>query len=378
MSMPVIHGVQASKPHLRRARTNALLQKSMELLRDNLSQVYGYLNDPTVQEVMINDPDNIFIERQGQYERLELSIDEDILASAITLIANINKKDVKEVLDCRLPGLRVAATLPPIAVHGPSLSIRRHASRVFELQDYESSGAFDARQVIHLPSSGSLMRPSAEEVAAGAQGVSKFLRWMVNARVNFIVSGSTSSGKTALLNSAAALIAPVDRVITIEDTAELQLPVPNWVSFESNSAYGVSIRDLVRHTLRCRPNRIWVGEIRGAEAFDMLDAYTTGHAGSAVSFHSDSASASLYRLENMVRMAPEAANWPLADLRRQISSVFRFVLHASNVHGRRGPTEIIEVLPCENGEYRTNTLFKKEFEFVFDPITPQPHSAQAA
>lgn len=343
-----------------------LLQRSEALLKEHLNKVYEYLTDPTVQEVMINSSDNIWLECNGNYERLDLSISDASLTSAITLLANLNKKGTTPLINCQLPGLRVAATLPPVSAAGPSLSIRRHSSRVFTLEDYLASGSFDRKVVVLRPVAG--VRPADADVAEGGVGLVRFLDWMVKSRANFVISGSTSSGKTALLNALAGCIPMTDRVITIEDTAELRIQAPNHVSFEANEAYGIHIRDLVRHTLRYRPNRILVGEIRGAEAFDMLDAYNTGHPGSAVSYHSDSPALALSRLENMIRMAPEAVNWPLEDLRRQIASTFKFVLHASNVEGKRGPIEVMELLGTQDGGYRTKTLFKKEYVYEDDSL----------
>lgn len=340
--------------------TQALLQRADAVLRTHLGEVYSYLEDPSVQEVMINSPDSIWVERKGQYRQLELKISSEALISAITVLCNINDKGTTLLVDCRLPGLRIAAALPPVSAHGPSMSIRRHSARSFTLNDYLNSGSLDA--IVPLPA-GALkaVRPSDDAIAQGREGLVEFLTWMVQSQANFIVSGSTSSGKTALLNALGQLIPDSDRIITIEDTIELQLSVPNRVAFEANASGGVSIRDLVKHTLRYRPNRIWVGEIRGPEAFDMQDAYNTGHPGGAVSMHSDSCHSCPFRLENMIRMAPEASNWPLADLRRQIASTFRFVLHASNTAGHRGPVEVMELLDAHEAGYQTRTLFKKQF-----------------
>lgn len=340
--------------------TQALLQRADAVLRTHLGEVYSYLEDPSVQEVMINSPDSIWVERKGQYRRLDLKISSEALISAITVLCNINDKGTTLLVDCRLPGLRIAAALPPVSARGPSMSIRRHSARSFTLNDYLNSGSLDA--VVPLPA-GTLkaVRPSDDSISQGREGLVAFLTWMVQSQANFIVSGSTSSGKTALLNALGQLIPDSDRIITIEDTIELQLSVPNRVAFEANASSGVSIRDLVKHTLRYRPNRIWVGEIRGPEAFDMQDAYNTGHPGGAVSMHSDSCHSCPFRLENMIRMAPEASNWPLADLRRQIASTFRFVLHASNTAGHRGPVEVMELLDAHEAGYQTRTLFKKQF-----------------
>jgi pilus assembly protein CpaF len=343
--------------------SKALLAHAEGILRQHLSAIYTYLEDATVQEVMINTPSEIFIERAGKYERLDLVLTDDAVTNAITVLANINQKGIKSpLLDCRLPGLRIAATLPPVSYAGPSMSIRRHSAQVFTTQSYVDNGAF--APVVNMPRAGRLDRPSDAEVALGNAGLRLFLEWLASSRFNFIVSGSTSSGKTALLNALAAHVPADARVLTIEDTAELRMHVENWPKFESNPAYGVDTRSLVKHALRYRPNRIWVGEIRGAEAYDMLDAYNTGHPGSTVSFHSDSPQMALPRLENMVRMAPEASNWPLDDLRRQIAATFKFVLHASNLGGKRGPEEVMEILGVEDNRYVTRTLFKKSIVYI--------------
>ena len=173
------------------------------------------------------------------------------------------------------------------------------------------------------------------------------------------MSGSTSAGKTTLLNAIAAEIPAGDRVGTIEDTAELKITVPNHFGFEANATYNVTLRTVVKHALRYRPTRIIVGEVRDAAAFDMCHAYGTGHPGSMVSFHSETAEQSLSQLENMIRMAPEAGNQPLEDVRKRIAATFRFAIHTSVVDGNRGPQEVIEILGAEGGTYQTRTLFQK-------------------
>lgn len=331
-----------------------LKTQAERIIELDLKQIRGYLNDPACQEVMINDPKTVFIERNGKFEKVDVTFSSATLESVITTLCNLNTKSKQLVLDCRLPGLRIAATLPPIAVHGPSISIRRHSSRLFTLEDYLAQGAFaPARNLIRN------RETFDADISAGGSAVIDFLSWLVSSHENFMVTGSTSSGKTAFLNCLAQMLPMHERVITIEDTAELQIKVPNWLAFEANASQGVDVRMLVRHALRNRPNRIWVGEGRGAEFYDILDAYNTGHPGSAVTFHSDSASMALSRLENMVRVAPEASNWPLDDLRRQIASTFRYVVHCSNVAGKRGPSEILLIEGFQDGHYQTRTLFQR-------------------
>jgi len=341
------------------ARASSGLRLQAErAIESDLKQVREYLDDPDVQEVMINAPDSVFIERKGQFVKIDgLSFSAGKIEALVNTLAGLNGKAVTPVIDCRLPGLRIAATLPPVAVKGPSLCIRRHSSRIFTLADYESQGAFRAANVAASEKDG-----FEHDISMGGPIVAQFLVWLLKSKKNFMVTGSTSSGKTAFLNALAQHIPMEDRVITIEDTAELQIPVPNWLSFEANKDKGVSVRALVKHALRNRPNRIWVGEGRGEEFYDILDAYNTGHPGSAVTFHSNSASMALTRLENMVRMAPEAANWPLADLRRQIASTFSYVIHCSNVASARGPSSIMAIDGCEDARYITRTLFKRGYD----------------
>lgn len=344
--------------------TKDLLINAQAVLRQNLGGLFEHLQDPSVQEVMINHPSSIWIERNGVFQPLDLTIAAESLDGAIHALANINGKGVKPILDCRLPGLRIAATLPPISTEGPSMCIRRHSSRVFTLDDYVQAGSFN-NKVAARDELQSIARPSDELTRQGGEHLKEFFIWLMQSQKNFVISGSTSSGKTALLNALTAHIPAHHRVVTIEDPAELQLPhLPNKVSFEVSQLNGIGIRELVRHTLRYRPNRILVGEIRGAEAFDMLDAYNTGHPGSAVSFHSDTAAMALSRLENMVRMAPEASNWPLADLRRQIASTFSFVVHGSILQGQRGPVEVMEILGYEEAGYVTRSLFSKQITHI--------------
>jgi len=327
------------------------------ILALDLKQIKAYLDDPLIQEVMINDPKNVYVERSGHFHKVDISFSAAQLESAITTLCNVNGKSKQLVLDARLPGLRIAATLPPIAVHGPSMCIRRHSSRLLTLADYEAQGAFSA---MDIQDTGQRGAPELEQkLHLGGAHVSHFLRWLIDSQQGFIVTGSTSSGKTAFLNCLAQLLPQDIRILTIEDTQELQIQVPNWVALESNKDHGVDIRSLVRHALRYRPNRIWVGEGRGAEFYDILDAYNTGHAGGAVTFHSNSAAMALSRMESMVRMAPEANNWPLLDLRRQIANTFSYVLHCANDAGRRGPTEILAIDGVEGDRYLTRSLFRR-------------------
>lgn len=337
---------------------------ALDILAQHLAPIRALLDDAQIQEIMVNTHEDIWIERQGALSRLDgLRLDEAGLSTAISIIANANDKGgPKAILDARLHGLRIAAAKKPVAMRGDMLCIRKHAQRRIALSDYLAGGAFDVvpfDEALSGTERARLARLLAD-LRHGGAAVLDFLHWLVESHANAVLSGSTSSGKTTLLNALTGVIPKEERLITIEDTGELQVHVPNFVSFETNEAQGVTVRDLVRLSLRCRPDRIVVGEIRGAEAFDLLDALNTGHSGSAVSFHADSSALALPRLESMIRMAPEAQNWPLADLRRQIANTFRFVIHAQRVGANRGPQQIRQIVGVDaQGRYLTKLLFSK-------------------
>lgn len=328
------------------------------VLKAHLQPLLPYLDDPDVQEIMINSPSNIWVERAGVVSKIDgISLSEVNVRSAIAALAGMNEKSVSDILDARMPGLRIAAALHPVAVHGHAICLRKHSRSKLRLEDYQDRGGFAVIDYVpeHL-----IERPSDASILAGGQGVTDFFHWAVLNHKNILISGATSSGKTTLLNAILAVVPDGDRVLTIEDTAELQVAAPNLVSFESNHEKGVGIRQLVRLALRFRPDRIVVGEIRGAEAYDLLDALNTGHSGGACTMHADSAVLALARLESMVRMHDDAKQLPLESLRQQIAGTFQFVVHASRRGGVRGPEEIREVCGLgEDGYYRTKTLFSR-------------------
>lgn len=333
------------------------------MLYNQLRPLRAYLDDPSVQEVMINSKDDIWVERDGRMYRVGEALSDSALLSAIKAIASINSKGATKIMDARLPGIRVAAVMDPIAVKGNAMSIRKHTQMKVVLEDYLASGALEVLGIDQRPTERHA-RPAIEDVRAGGASVVDFLRWAMSAHKNVLISGATSSGKTTFMN---ALIAEVarpdvsreDRIITIEDTAELKVDSPNHVSLEANAEHEITIRHLVKLALRMRPDRIIVGEIRGAEAYDLLDSLNTGHSGGFCTLHADSARMALTRLESMVRMHPDAANLPLESLRSQIASTFHFVIQAARRKGRRGPDEIIELLGVRDGEYQARTVFSR-------------------
>ncbi|MEX3671626.1 CpaF family protein [Paraburkholderia phenoliruptrix] len=330
---------------------------AIEVLNDYLSPLQPMLADADVQEIMVNRADSIFVERNGVLSfAAGCDVNPDALDRAITILANVNAKAQTPLLDARLPGLRLAAARHPVAVHGNMMSIRKHSRRRIGLADYEHSGTFDV--ILGAPSTA--RRRSAavlERLASGGAALREFFEWVMRERINVAFSGGTSSGKTTLLNAMIDAMPASERIVTIEDTAELQVHAPNHVALETN--LGITIRDLVRFSLRIRPDRIIVGEVRGAEAFDLMEALNTGHPGSIVSFHADSADTAPARLESLIRMSDEGRLMTLTDLRYRIASTFRFFVHAERQGAVRGPVEIREVLGVEHDCYHTRRLFSR-------------------
>lgn len=344
----------------------AAAQIAQQVLDEHLRPMRRLLDDPNVQEVMINRYDNIWLERDGNTLYLDdIKLTETSLEAAITLLANLNHKPDALMMDCWLPGLRIATARRPVAISGPMLCIRKHSVHRLGLQHYVQNGAFDAwphaaHNSLHPAPPTTLLHPALRRaMQSGGQALQQFFEWVMHTRQNLLVCGATSSGKTTLLNALIEVIPTDDRLITIEDTRELQVCVPNYVAFETHPAQGANLRELVRLALRCRPTRIIIGEIRGAEAFDLLNALNTGHPGSVVSFHADSCPLALTRLETLVRMAPEAQTWPLADLRQHIAATFRYVVHTQRVGVLRSPWEIREILGIQDNRYQTRLLFSK-------------------
>ncbi|MGH2795598.1 MAG: CpaF family protein, partial [Actinomycetota bacterium] len=260
------------------------------------------LRDPAVTEVMVNGPERVYVEREGHIERVALSLEGDAgvrhLIDRVVAPLGLHVDESRPWVDARLPdGSRVHAIIPPLAVSGPTLTIRRFSRRPMSAADLLGRGTID-------------------------DGVLTLLREAVSERKNLLVSGGAGAGKTTLLGVLSGFIPPGERIITIEDAAELRLAQEHVVSLETRPPNiegrgEVSVRDLVRNALRMRPDRIVVGEVRGAEAFDMLQAMNTGHTGSMSTIHANGARDALGRLEAMVLMA--GTGLPLDAVREQIS-----------------------------------------------------------
>jgi pilus assembly protein CpaF len=285
-----------------------------------LGPLEDLLADASVSEVMVNGG-AVWVERSGRLERLPLRLDDaevELLIERVVAPLGLRIDRMSPYVDARLPdGSRVNAVVPPLAVDGPCLTIRRFAARAIPLE---------------------VMAPA---------GVVALLRWAVSARCNVVVSGGTGAGKTTLLNALAAAVDPTERIVTIEDTAELRLPLDHVVRLEARppNAEGqgaVSVRDLVRNALRMRPDRIVVGEARGAEALDMLQAMNTGHDGSLTTCHANGTADALRRIETMTLSA--AGGLPLAAVREQVASAVDLVVHvARGADGGRAVAAVDEV-----------------------------------
>lgn len=332
---------------------------ALAMFRTSLGPVAAVLDQDDVQEVMVNRSDDVWVERRGVMERLDgIRLPQTHVTSAVKALASANAKEVQLVLDCRMPGYRVAAALNPVAIKGAAICIRKHARSKRTLDTYLDAGGFELltpEQASGGRDDGS--RPSDDEVAKGGSALRDFLGWAVRNRKNIAIAGSTGSGKTTFLNALLAEVPHDQRVLTIEDTAELQVQTPNYVGLEAMPDKGVTIRSLVRLALRFRPDRIIVGEVRGPESYDLLDAMNTGHSGGACSLHADSPVLALSRLESMVRMNPDAANLPHQALRQQIADTFDFVIFCSRRGSRRGPEQVMEVIGATESGYTTKTLF---------------------
>ena len=317
------------------------------LLEWVIADIMGYgpieplLEDPTITEVMCNGPHNIYIERYGLIEKTNVQFQNDAHLMRIIdrIVSPIGRRvdETSPLVDARLPnGYRVNATIPPLSLSGPLLTIRKFATTPFTAQDLLANGTL-------------------------SPGLIAFMKACVQARVNIIISGGTGSGKTTLLNVVSAFIPSNERIITIEDTAELQLVQDHVlrVEYRPPNVEGkgeITIRRLVINSLRMRPDRIIVGEARGAEALDMLQAMNTGHDGSLTTIHSNSPRDTLRRIETMVLMA--GFELPLKAIREQVASAIELVIHMERMRdGTRKVTQVAEVQDMEGDSVVMQDLF---------------------
>lgn len=325
------------------------IDERVSIVQQIFSSIRGFglldsiIKDDTITEVMINGPDHIFIEQNGRLFKLNKKFEsqrrlEDIIQRIVGL-AGREVNQANPICDTRLPdGSRVNVVLPPIALCGPTLTIRKFSKSPMTIE--------------RLIQYGSL-----------TQEIADVLEMLVKAKYNIFISGGTGSGKTTFLNALSNYIPKDERVITIEDSAELQITgIENLVSLETRNANAsgvgqITIRDLIKSSLRMRPERIVVGEVRGGEALDMLQAMNTGHDGSLSTGHANSTEDMLSRLETMVLQG--AAGLPLEAIRQQIASAVDIIIHLSRLRDKSRKTmEITEVLGYENGKIVLNPLYR--------------------
>lgn len=325
------------------------IDQKVSIVQQVFSSIRGFglldsiIKDDTITEVMINGPEHIFIEQNGRLFKLNKRFEsqkrlEDIIQRIVGL-AGREVNQANPICDTRLPdGSRVNVVLPPIALCGPTLTIRKFSKTPMTME--------------RLIQYGSL-----------TQEIADVLEMLVKAKYNIFISGGTGSGKTTFLNALSNYIPKDERVITIEDSAELQITgIENLVSLETRNANTsgvgqITIRDLIKSSLRMRPERIVVGEVRGGEALDMLQAMNTGHDGSLSTGHANSTEDMLSRLETMVLQG--SAGLPLEAIRQQIASAVDIIIHLSRLRDKSRKTmEITEVLGYENGKIVLNSLYR--------------------
>ncbi len=304
--------------------------------------IQRFLDDREVTEIMVNSTDPIFVERAGKISRTtsRFSSEEHLRQVIERIVSSVGRRvdEASPMVDARLPdGSRVNAIIPPLAVDGPALTIRKFAADPYGVDD-----------LIHLKT---MTRPMASLLAACVEG-----------KLNMLISGGTGSGKTTLLNVMSSFVPANERIVTIEDSVELQLLQEHVVRLESRPANiegrgQVSIRDLVRNSLRMRPDRIVVGEVRGAEALDMLQAMNTGHEGSMSTLHANSPRDALSRLETMVLMA--GLDIPVSAVREYVSSALSVIVQLSRMSdGTRRITQVSEIVGMEGEVITMQDVFR--------------------
>lgn len=317
---------------------------------NGLGPLEDILEDDSITEVMVNGKDSIFIEKNGVLQKTKLffSSDEELLNIINKIVSKVGRRidESSPMVDARLPdGSRVNAIIPPLSLGGPTLTIRKFSKTPFSLDDLIKKGSL-------------------------SKEMRDFLQQCIDEKENMVISGGTGTGKTSLLNALSKLIDHKERIITIEDSAELQLEHPNLVSLESRPPNiegkgAITIRDLVKNSLRMRPDRIVVGEIRSGESLDMLQAMNTGHEGSLTTVHANAPLEALYRLETMVLMG--SVELPLQAIRQQIIGGITIIIQLERMKdGRRRIVRISRLLKDlakrERGEYELEDIFAYDYD----------------
>jgi pilus assembly protein CpaF len=326
------------------ARTRQLIVN--EVVNDilGLGPLEHLLYEPTIADIMVNGYNMVFIERFGKIEKTPITFKDDahLLKVIDRIVTQVGRRidESSPLVDARLKdGSRVNAIIPPLAIDGPSLSIRRFTQDKMQLQDLANIGAL-------------------------SQAMADVFANMVKVRLNILISGGTGSGKTTMLNALSNHIPNNERVVTIEDSAELQLRMDNLVRLETRPPNiegkgEVTQRDLVKNSLRMRPDRIVIGEVRGQEAFDMLQAMNTGHDGSLTTIHANTTRDALSRVENMVTMS--GFDLPVKTIRSQITSAINVVLQLERMEdGKRRVVSVSEINSMEGDVITMSEIFRFE------------------
>jgi pilus assembly protein CpaF len=328
-------------------RTPLTREERRQITREIADDILGYgplepfLRDDTVTEVMVNNYDQIYVERNGKIERTKVGFADNahLLRIIDKIVSQIGRRvdESSPMVDARLPdGSRVNAIIPPLALRGPTLTIRKFARDPYTMDDLITFGSVSPK-------------------------AAHFLSACVRGKLNVLISGGTGTGKTTTLNAVSAFIPGDERIVTIEDAAELQLQQEHVITLESRPANiegkgEVRIRELVRNALRMRPDRIIVGEVRGPETLDMLQAMNTGHEGSLTTIHANSPRDALSRVETLVLTA--GVELPLRAIREQIASAFDLLVQISRlVDGTRRITHVSEVLGMESDVITLQDIF---------------------
>jgi pilus assembly protein CpaF len=315
--------------------------QAFRLIRVRLAQLFAFFEQVGVTEVNYNGPDDAWVTRCGQRERVtvhalgEVSVTAAVRELASSMGQETMASSVSAMVDARMPGFRFSAILYPVAAHGTSLSIRKHSPRVLGLDDYVAQGL--------IPPSVAMLL--AERVRAGS---------------NMLIGGGTDSGKTTFLNALSREIPVNERVGTIEDTRELALIVPNWLALETNAQRGVSATLCLKALMRNSIDRIICGELRDIEAADFLSSANTGHHGCMATVHCSSAGSAMARLEDLCLKAD--SNWPLLAIQRNLGRTIHLVAHFRKVAGRRRLNELLEVhgFDAPRSVYETTSIFNHQ------------------
>jgi len=344
---------------------NPLLNRSERerLIEEILDETFGFgpleilLKEPGIADIMINGPKNVFVEKDGRIQRHKVTFrdNEHLLQILDRIVSKVGRRvdETSPMVDARLPdGSRLNAIIPPLAIDGPSLTIRRFGSNPLTLEDLLRFGAFTPEMVM-------------------------LLEGAIKARLNCLISGGTGSGKTTLLNTLSSFIPNDQRVITIEDAAELQLQQEHVLRLETRppnieGSGRVTATDLVKNALRMRPDRIIIGECRGPEALDMLQAMNTGHEGSLTTIHANTPRDAVSRLETMISMG--GIELPMKALRAQFASAVDLIIQASRLQGGpRKVTYITEVLGMEGDTIVMQDIFNYEQTGIDESGRAQGH-----